>query len=189
MSQDVFAARLARLNSAHDQLKEEQVIAAQAERGFFPEWVHNLGYPGSMLLAGVIGFLTVLMSRYVVFHLNGVPGADADADLTMLIDGALAAVIAFVLRTALKMESKEHLACKAAGIWIGLTGMHNLVHAYPTIWENAFSPEWVEYTTELTEPKSFYVAGMSFVIGGSSGNNEDADDLAGQPQEIIINRP
>ena len=69
--------------------------------------------------------------------------------------------------------------------------MHNLVHAYPKVWEIAFSPEWVQYTTELTEPKSFYISGMSFLFGGEQADtspfDERATPAAGSPK-IKINR-
>ena len=191
MAQDVFAARLERLHNKHSQIDLERQAAAKSMRGRYPEWVSNLGYPGSLLAAGIIGLFTVVMSRYAMFHINGVPGEDADADITMLMDGALAAAIAFVIRNALNMNCKEHLAFKAAGIWIALTCMHNLVHAYPKVWEIAFSPEWVQYTTELTEPKSIYISGMSFLIGGEQDDtspfDERATPAAGSPK-IKINR-
>ena len=188
MSQDVFAARLARLDGAQTQLKDSQKVAAQTARGRVPEWVRNMGYPGSLVGAFLIGILTVLLSRYVMFHLNGVPDPDADADMTMLIDGGLAAVLAFMIRSALNMTSKEHLACKAAGIWIALTGMHNAVHAFPTVWATAFSPEWVERTTEMTEPRSFYISGVSFVIGDKDEGDGASDVPTSRSKEIKINR-
>ncbi|WP_299728504.1 hypothetical protein [uncultured Tateyamaria sp.] len=188
MSQDVFAARLERLNGKHAQHAQSIKAEAQAQRGPMPEWVRNIGYPGSLVAACLIGVLTVLLSRYVMFHLNGVPDPEADADMTMLIDGGLAAALAFVIRSALNMTSKEHLACKAAGIWIALTCMHNAVHAYPAIWATTFSPEWVERTTEMTKPRSFYISGMSFEIGGAKDATTPQDGPAPAGKEIKINR-
>lgn len=185
MSQDVFAARLARLDGAQSVQKEQTAQATHAPRSRFPEWVHNMGYPGSLLAAVLIGIMTVVLSRYVMFHLNGVPDPDADADITMLMDGALAMGVAFVIRNALNMTSKEHLACKAAGIWIALTCMHNLVHAYPAVWAAGYSPEWVERTTQMTKPRSFYISGISFEIGGGQGAARDSGSGA---KEIKINR-
>ena len=188
MSQDAFAARLARLDGTHSQIKEQQQAAAKAARGPTPEWVRNMGYPGSLAGAFLIGILTGVLSRYVMFHLNGVPDPDADADLTMLIDGGLAAARAFVIRSALNMTSKEHLACKAAGIWIALTCMHNAVHAFPITWSNAFSPEWVERTVDMTEPRSFYISGVSFTLDAKAKPDDEYSTSAPGTSEIKINR-
>ena len=185
-TQDVFAERLARLDQTHSQRAQTQTATAQAQRGNRPDWVSNLGYPASIIGACLLGLLTVVMSRYVMFHLNGAPDPNADADMTMLIDGGLALAIAFVLRSAFHLTTKEHLAAKTVGIWIALTCMHNLVHAYPTVWSNAFSPEWVTRTTDMTEPRSFFFRGMSFKING--GTTEAADGASPAKPEIKINR-
>ncbi|WP_299139895.1 hypothetical protein [uncultured Tateyamaria sp.] len=189
--QDIFAERLARLNDTHGHRQKQQTATARAARGRTPDWVRNMVYPGSLVGACFVGILTVILSRYVMFHMNGAPDPDGDADLTMLMDGGLALAIAFVLRNALNMSSKEHLACKTAGIWIALTCMHNLVHAYPMTWANAFSPEWVERTVEMTEPKSIFFRGMSFTLDDKAPEAEPVNTDPSIPTskpEIKINR-
>jgi len=183
--QDAFAERLNRLGETHHQRREVQTATAKAAQGTRPEWVGNLGYPGSIVGACILGLLTVVASRYIIFHVNGTPNPGDDPDITMIIDGALAFGLAFTLRTALHMKLKEHLAAKTVGIWIALTCMHNLVHAYPAAWGKAFSPAWVASVTEMTEPKSFFIRGMSFKINGQG----DAEDQGNAKPEIKINRP
>ncbi|WP_299684670.1 hypothetical protein [uncultured Tateyamaria sp.] len=184
MGQDVFAERLARLGAEHGQRAELQTQKAQAARGTRPEWVTNLGYPASIVGACFLGLLAVVLARYCMFHINGAPDPGADADLTMIIDGALAFGIAFVLRMAFYMSDKVHLAAKTVGIWIALTCMHNLVHDYPDLWAAAFSEDWVERTTEMTEPRSFYFRGYSFEFSGAIA----AEPAATDKPEIKINR-
>lgn len=191
---DAFAERLARLNETHAERQAYQNAAAQAERGRVPDWMRNMVYPGSIVGALVVGILTVVVSRYAMFHIHGAPDPNADPDMTMLMDGGLALAIAFVLRSALHLKAKEHLAAKTVGIWVGLTCMHNLVHAYPAMWAAAFSPEWVEQTTTITEPRSLYVRGFTFHLGEQETTPNDAvadaDDASvptGKP-EIKINR-
>lgn len=183
--QDAFADRLNRLGETHTQRKDAQTAQAKATQGPRPEWVDNLGYPASIVGACLVGLLTVVASRYIIFHMNGAPNPGDDPDITMIIDGALAFGLAFMLRTALHMKLKEHLAAKTVGIWIALTCMHNLVHAYPAVWAKGFSPAWVASVTEMTEPKSFFIRGMSFKINGKAGSD---DQDTGKP-EIKINRP
>ncbi|WP_299600860.1 hypothetical protein [uncultured Tateyamaria sp.] len=190
---DVFAARLARLNETHAEHEARQSASAKAARGRVPDWARNLVYPGSIVGALVVGVFTVVLSRYAMFHANGAPDPNADADLTMIMDGGLALAIAFVLRSALHLTAKEHLAAKTAGIWIALTCMHNLVHAYPNVWATAFSPEWVERTTYMTEPRSFYVRGFTFSFDDMGGaRNDDGSTNSEGPStskpEIKINR-
>lgn len=184
MGQDVFAERLARLGAEHGQRAAVQAQQAQAARGSRPEWVSNLGYPASIVGACILGVIAVVLSRYAMFHINGAPDPGADADLTMIIDGALAFGIAFVLRMAFYMTDKIHLAAKTVGIWIALTLMHNLVHDFPGLWSTAFSEEWVERTTEMTEPRSFYFRGYSFEFAGAMS----ADAGTTEKPEIKINR-
>ncbi|GGX39610.1 hypothetical protein GCM10007385_03380 [Tateyamaria omphalii] len=190
---DVFAARLARLNETHAEHQARQSATAKAARGSTPDWVRNLVYPGSIVGALFVGILTVVLSRYVFFHINGAPDPNADADLTMIMDGGLALAIAFVLRSALHLTAKEHLAAKTAGIWIALTCMHNLVHAYPAVWATAFSPEWVERTTAMTEPRSFFIRGITFTfddIGGAdkADGSSNSEAASNSKPEIKINR-
>ena len=184
MGQDVFAERLARLGAEHGQRAEVQTQQAQAARGPRPAWVTNLGYPISVLGACVLGLIAVVLARYGMYVIGGEPDPLADPDLTMVIAGALAFGIAFVLRMAFHMTDKVHLAAKTVGIWIALTCMHNLVHDYPALWATGFSEAWVERTSSMTDPRSFYVRGYSFEFGGLM-----AED-AGKPDkpEIKINR-
>ncbi len=182
--QDAFANRLARLGETHAQRQDIQSLNAKTAQGSKPEWVSNLGYPASIVGACIVGLLTVVASRYIMFHINGTPNPNDDPDMTMIIDGALAFGLAFMLRTALHMKLKEHLAAKTVGIWIALTCMHNLVHAYPAVWSKAFSPAWVASVTEMTEPSSFFIRGMSFKINGQSST----EDSGAQKSEIKINR-
>lgn len=182
--QDAFAERLARLGAEHAVRADVQTQKAHATRGPRPDWVTNLGYPASVIGACALGLLSVVLSRYCMFHINGVPDPDADPDLTMIVDGALAFAIAFVLRMAFHMSDKVHLAAKTVGIWIALTCMHNLVHDYPGVWAAAFSDQWVQRTTDMTEPRSFYIRGYSFELSGSMASEPESTDKP----EVKINR-
>ncbi|MEL7166178.1 MAG: hypothetical protein AAGL96_11970 [Pseudomonadota bacterium] len=184
MAQNAFEERLNRLAQSHGVRAEAQIEQAAANRGRTPEWVRNLRYPGSVVGACALGILSVALSRYCMFHINGVPDPNGDPDMTMIVDGALAFAIAFVLRMAFLMTDKVHLISKTVGIWIALTTMHNLVHDFPDLWSAAFSPEWVEITTYMTEPRTLYIRGFSFELSGMLSSS--ADEPA--KPEIKINR-
>ena len=182
--QDAFAERLARLGAEHTVRAAAQTQKAHAARGSRPDWVTNLGYPASIVGACILGLLSVILARYCMFHINGAPDPEANPDLIMIIDGALAFAIAIILRMAFYMSDKVHLAAKTVGIWIALTCMHNLVHDYPGLWASAFSEPWVERTTEMTEPRSFYFRGYSFAFSGAIAQEATTPDKP----EIKINR-
>ena len=182
--QDVFAERLARLGAEHGIRAEIQTQKVRTAHGSRPEWVTNLGYPASIVGACILGIIAVALSRYCMFVINGVPDPNADPDMTMIIDGALAFAIGFALRMAFLMTDKVHLAAKTVGIWIALTCMHNLVHEFPAPWSHAFSEEWVSRTTQMTEPRSFYVRGFSFTLDGPMA----ADAAESEKPQVKINR-
>ncbi|MEL7093335.1 MAG: hypothetical protein AAFN94_16525 [Pseudomonadota bacterium] len=184
MSQDVFGERLSRLAETHTIRVETQTQQAAAKQGRTPQWLRNLGYPASIVGACLLGILAVALSRYCMFHITGVPDPNGDPDMTMIVDGALAFAIAFVLRMMFWMTDKVHLIAKTVGIWIALITMHNLVHDFPAVWSAAFSPEWVEITTRMTEPRTLYFRGLSFELAGMLS----AESSAPAKPEIKINR-
>ena len=182
--QEAFQARLSNLGAAHQARQYEQTAARDSQRQK-PQWIENLGYPASLAGAFVLGLLSVFIARYVTSHIND--GATEDPDLTLLMDGAVAFGVVFILRTALHMTSKEHILCKTVGIWVSLTMMHNLVHAYPGAFAVVYTPKWVEYVTTATEPNSIFFRGQSFYFGDGPayGTAQSSDTPGGK---IKINR-
>lgn len=122
----------------------------------------QLGRGLSLVSAVIIGSLAVLISRYAMFQTQGLPNGAANPGMVMIIDALFAFCIAFVIRMGLNMTSRTHFSASIIGVFIALTSVHNLVHAYPDAWAKAFSQEWVTHTTQMTEPKSLYIQGHSF---------------------------
>lgn len=130
-----------------------------------PDWKQNLRYPALLAAATVAGMFGVFVARFVRFHLTGgtLAGGEA-ADLTMVIDGAIAAMASFVVFTLLRFDGKELKAAQTLGVAIMICTMHNLVHAAPRVFDAVFSPVWTAEVIEFTEPKSILFRGVSFVL-------------------------
>ncbi|MEL7166177.1 MAG: hypothetical protein AAGL96_11965 [Pseudomonadota bacterium] len=156
---EAFVNRLARLDAGHAHRRKHHKFLVD---GSGRASGSSLGRALSMTSAVIIGCLAVLISRYAMFQTQGMPNGPADPGLAMIIDALFAFCIAFVIRMALDMTSRMHFSASIIGVFIALTTVHNLVHAYPDAWARAFSSEWVAHTTENTAPKSLYIRGRSF---------------------------
>lgn len=177
--QQAFHERLEKLGMAQDVVRDVAKPQRPVKKGV---WSENLAYPLSFVGAFLVGLFSVFISRYVTSQIND--GAADDLDLTLIMDAVVAFGIVFVLRTALHMTSKEHIACKTAGIWVSLTMMHNLVHAYPAPFTAVYTKAWVEQITSVTEPKSFFFRGYTFPFSDKTAK-ENADNPGGG---VKINR-
>ncbi|WP_039685040.1 hypothetical protein [Tateyamaria sp. ANG-S1] len=113
----------------------------------------DVGFAISLLAAGLIGFFSVILARYAMFHSQGLPDVSVNPNLVMAVDGFFAFFIAFFwLRMVFSMTSRLHVTAKLVGISAALVCMNMLVHGYPQIFERAFSPEWVEQARHAKGP-------------------------------------
>ncbi|MEL7093334.1 MAG: hypothetical protein AAFN94_16520 [Pseudomonadota bacterium] len=156
---EAFVNRLARLDQSHAHRRKRYKFLVD---GSGTASGSSLGRALSLTSAVLIGCLAVLISRYAMFQTQGTPNGTADPGLAMIIDALFAFCIAFVIRMTLDMTSRMHFSASIIGVFIALTTVHNLVHAYPEAWARAFSNEWVQHMTEHTTPKSLYIQGRSF---------------------------
>lgn len=163
---EVFVDRLIRLDENKGRRKNLLHTRANGwSRDQVSRWTFDAGRVLSVIGAAVIGFLSVPLLRYAMLHSQGLPSAGTSPELVMVIDALFAFCIAFFLvRLFLSVTCRAHMIAQVAGIWIALTTMHNLVHEYPDIWSQAFSPKWVERTTQMTEPGTIYLMGTSFSL-------------------------
>ena len=157
---DVFVERLVRLDEKH--ALRSQHMQAYCSRPA-SRWTVDLGYLLSTLGAGMIGLLSVPLLRFAMYHSQGLPESAAKPELVMMVDAIFAFCIAFFLvRVILSVTTRAHMIAQMTGIWVALVGMHNLVHAYPDAWAEAFSPEWVQRMIQKTEPNTLYLIGGTF---------------------------
>lgn len=155
---EMFVERLVRLDQNHSRRSK-----LMHNRSVIPRWTVDLGRVATIFGAGLIGVLSVPLSRYAMFHSQGLGNSSANPELVMAIDGVFAFCIAFFLvRMVLSVSCISHMIAQVTGIWIALTSMHNLVHSHPEFWAQAFSAEWVERMIRTTEPGTLYLLGTGF---------------------------
>lgn len=129
-----------------------------------PSLKDSMAYPMSIIWAFVIGLLAVIIARCVRYWLAAGTLTGEDADIMMAIDGGLSLAVGFVLTQMFRVKGKAQETAKTVGIVVMVGMMHNMVHAWPGLFEMTFSPEWVSDVIETTEPKSFLFRGVSFVL-------------------------
>ncbi|MBT0956713.1 hypothetical protein IV417_04900 [Alphaproteobacteria bacterium KMM 3653] len=116
----------------------------------------NLKYPISIALAFLLGIVAVMFSRYARFHLfASEQGASALAENVML-DGAMAMGVTFVVRMATDLKSPIHLSAMSMGVTACVLGMHFVVHQVPGLFDILFSAEWTASVLSSTEPDSLF---------------------------------
>ena len=169
--QESFQERLERLaaekGAAEPQEKSRRVTRAEAG---LPSMSENIRYPLLFVWAAIVGMIAVFLSRYIRFHLTGgsLSGGE-NADMVMMIDGAIAAGTGFALKNLLSIEDKSLQFAQTVGVVIMVLAMHNLVHLAPKAFSVVFSPEWTQDVLETTEPKSLLFAGVTYRLAGGDG--------------------
>jgi len=173
-----FQNRIERLAEKH-----APAAAARAQVQVIPHWSENFMYPLSLIGAALVGMLAVVLSRYVRFHLLGGSLAGDDADIAMLMDGALAAGCSFLLFTVLRFGGAAHKAAQTFGIAAMILVMHNFVHWMPKAFDLTFSPKWTSEVIAMTEPNSLLFRGVSFALAPEKVAEEDAE-----PAKPVVRR-
>ena len=168
MSSSSFQDRLNRVAEARAPIE-----AAKPQVDLTPDWKTNIRYPLSLIAAAVVGMLAVFLARYARFHLTGGGFDDMDPDMTMIVDGGLAAGCSFLLFGLLRFEGAEYKLAQTVGIVIMVCIMHNFVHMAPAAFDVMFSPEWTDEVIAYTDPKSILFRGVSFAL-----NPEEARQAA-----------
>lgn len=147
---DVFIERLTRLEKKHAQRSD---FFASGRNGGSRAQLRDIKFTLSLTASALIGFLSVILVRYAMFHSQGLPDPSTDPDLVMAVDAMFAFFIAyFWLRMIFSITSKFHVAAKILGISAALLSIDTLVQEYPEIWEHTFSEEWVAQTLRTNTP-------------------------------------
>lgn len=171
-----FQARIARIQSKSAiepaPIEVSQPLPTEAPRkrevrqdvnlnGSFKE---NIKFPLAIVGAFLVAILAVFMARYARFHLF--PGDPSGvSDISLVIDAALAAGVGFIFRSAMRFETKEFMSANVAGILFAVCTLHNLVHWYPDVYDDLFSPEYTDAVLLMTDSNSILFRGYSIPIG------------------------
>jgi|GEM_PF-1941020 len=144
--------------------KRAPIEAAKPEVAVLPDWKESIKHPSAIVGAALVGMLAVFVARYARYHLMGGSLAGDDADITMMIDGAIGVACSFVLFSALRFKGAEYKAAQTFGIFAMIMIMHNFVHAAPRVFNTVFSPQWTQEVIAMTEPNSILFRGATFVL-------------------------
>lgn len=171
-----FQARLQRIQASSGIEMEPQPVAAatmtemprrrevKKDVNLHGNWKENIRFPLAITGAFLVAILGVFLARYARFHVIGGDPA-AMSDVSLLIEAGLAAGIGFVFRSAMKFETKEFMTANAAGIIVAVCTLHNLVHWFPNVYDNLFSPEYTDMVILMTDSNSLLIRGVSVPLG------------------------
>lgn len=118
------------------------------------------GMMGSLILGGVC----LMMARYLRTQHLGMQDGGGEADVLMMIDFGLAAMVVFIVGAMVKHTSVRHMVAQTAGIGVMLVSMHNLIWAFPEEFAQVYSPAYVEQVRATTSPQSLYVRGETITL-------------------------
>ena len=154
----VFQARLAKIND------HAQDVAEKAPRQKKDSIWRRLAYPGAFIGAFLLGVMTVFLSRFVQYHMVGIPGevGQGNQDIIGLV---FAGMIVLTLSAVLKAKQKEFATASTVGVLIAVFTYHNLVWAAPDLFVIAYGLDWVEALMKQTEPSSLYIFGTTLSLG------------------------
>lgn len=168
-----FSKRITRINNPHNVSWYDPNTDMQIPKQFSKgkgirkaSMLGNLGYPISIVLAVMLGCMTVVLSRYVRFHLLGYDDTSAgvSGDMMMAIDAGVGIGVSFFLRQLFKLQSKTHATGQTLGMVAMILLMHNLVWIAPDQFAMIFSQEWVDMTKSYTQPRTLLFRGVTMTF-------------------------
>ena len=129
-----------------------------------PDWKAAFVIPIGIGSAILVGMLSVIAVRVGFFHATGAAMIGNNPNMLMAIETVVAMIASFVLFFLFPYKGTQYNFLQFFGVVIMISMMHNLVHKAPGLFGLAFSPEWTETVTIVTEPNSFFVRGQSVLF-------------------------
>ena len=126
-----------------------------------PDWRAPFLIPLGIGLAILMGMAAVLIVRIGFYHATGSAMVSTNPNVTMAIESLTALFTSLLLFYIFPFRGAKYNFFQFIGVLVMVPMMHNLVHKVPSLFSLAFSPEWTQIVTTVTEPNSFYVRGQS----------------------------
>lgn len=123
--------------------------------------LERLAFPLSILVAFALGYFTAFLSRYVMYHMVGLP-EPGKVDIASLV---FAAAIILTMSAILKSKQKECATASSFGLLAAVFTLHNFVWEYPDLFERVYGADWVKSVQQQTEPSSLFVFGRVIELG------------------------
>jgi hypothetical protein len=170
--QSEFAARIARIESGSGSTKSTVFVGTDERYTSLPRQYaaavrraransEEEKAPPSFIFCFTLGVVAYGLGQFARFKMAGLPDPATDADTAMLTNGAFGLAVLMALSLLMGKRMRSLSIAKVMGLAAGLVLFHNVVHLAPTVFERAFSPEWVAQVTASTEPQSLYWRGES----------------------------
>lgn len=151
--------------SGPDEKFQERVnradVAPRAHVNLLPDWRAPFIGPLGIALAILMGMCAVIAVRVGMFHVTGSAMISDAPNVTMAIETATALFASLLFFFVFPYRGAQYNFFQFVGVVVMISMMHNVVHKVPGVFSLAFSPEWTETVTTVTEPNSFYVRGQS----------------------------
>ena len=135
------------------------------KRRFGHSVLGRAGYPISFLLVALIAAASVVATRYIRLQMLGVPTGD-ETQLSTIADLLIASVGAWVVNQIMQVRTAEYTAFSTAAVFGMILCFHNFVWLYPDLFAHYFSPDWVEYMQDRTEPGTINLMGTFIPLWG-----------------------
>ncbi len=148
----------------HDRVAHVADVTAARARppvSVLPDWRAPFIGPLGILLALLVGMTAVIAVRVGMFHVTGSAMVSDSPNVTMAIETATALFASLLVFFVFPYRGAQYNFFQFLGVIVMISMMHNFVHKVPGVFSLAFSPEWTETVTTVTEPNSFYVRGQS----------------------------
>lgn len=153
-------------NSFHERLNRVAEVRAPQEEiqpvvDILPDWKASFVGPLGIASAVLVGMLTVVAVRAGFYHVTGAAMIGENPNMMMAIETGAALVASFLVFLLFPYRGAQYNFLQFLGVIIMISMMHNMVHKAPGVFSLAFSPEWTNIVTTVTEPNSFFVRGQS----------------------------
>jgi hypothetical protein len=103
----------------------------------------------------------VVFVRIGLYHTTGSAMVSTSPNVTMGIEALTSLFTSLLVFYVFPFRGAQYNFFQFVGVMVMVPMMHNLVHKAPSAFSLAFSPEWTQTVTTVTEPNSFYVRGQS----------------------------
>lgn len=94
-----------------------------------------------------LGAASFGLGRVMMFHVQGLPAAQLNPDVSMVAEGVIGFAIAMILGSVLGFRSGQATLMKFCGAFLGVLAFHNAVLLYPEFFQTVTSPDWVQAIT------------------------------------------
>ncbi|MEM6386528.1 MAG: hypothetical protein AAF718_09865 [Pseudomonadota bacterium] len=134
------------------------------EVSVLPDWKREVSRKLGIPIAMLFGAIAVLAVRIAQYHINGVALLSDAPDTTMAVEAGVVILLSVIVMLMMPATSAFAKLGYLVGVAICLVTMHNAVHIVPEAFSLAFSSEWSNQITAMTQPNSVLFRGESIPL-------------------------